>query len=269
MSIAMTLARDLKHSATVAMTYTDDLMLSGIAQESTVFIVDDGAGGFAESARVLEHAGFAVRILTRPALVVEQSSTCRSACVLANLHARGFDALELPRSFARLGCTAPVVFLTDRTDVRGTVQAMKAGALDVLVEPIDSRELLGAIRAAMVQDSVARRARALHDERRQRVALLTPREHEVCGWVSAGLMNKQIAARLGIAEKTVKLHRGQAMRKLGVASVPELVRMVDALHPEHTGIRPSSSRRPESRRPVDPPAYPMAAARSKDVFVET
>ena len=124
-------------------------------------------------------------------------------------------------------------------DIRGSVLAMKSGAMDVLVKPINQDEFLGAIRAAMAQDLAARLARALCNERRQRFALLTPREHEVCGWVSAGLLNKQIAARLGIAEKTVKIHRGQAMRKLGVRSVPELVRIVDGLHPVQADTRVS------------------------------
>jgi len=209
-------------------------MRKGTAQESAVFIVDDGEGQFGEVAHILGGAGFAVHMLPSPSVVAEQSFNCHAACVLLDLHARAFDTLQL---LVKLGCATPVVFLTDRLDVRGSVMAIKSGAIDVLVKPIDQNELLSVIRAALAQDFAARLARALHSERRQRFALLTPREHEVCGWVSVGLRNKQIAARIGIAEKTVKVHRGQAMRKLGVRSVPELVRIVDGLRPRHADTR--------------------------------
>ena len=110
----------------------------------------------------------------------------------------------------------------------------------------------------MAQDLAARLARALRNEKSQRFELLTPREHEVCGWVSDGLLNKQIAARLGIAEKTVKHHRGQAMRKLGVRSVPELVRIVDGLRPVHADIRVSSQ--PPAQWPASISAVPSMRA---------
>ena len=193
-----------------------------------------------------------MQILSSPNVVAERSLNCHAACVLLDLHARRFDTLRLPEALVETGCTAPVVFLTDPMDVRGSVMAMKSGAMHVLGKPIDQDELLSAIRAAMAQDLAARLACALGNERRQRFALLTPREHEVCGWVSAGLLNKQIAARLGIAEKTVKIHRGQAMRKLGVRSVPELVRIVDGLRPRHADTR--------SLRPI--PDSIMASGRS-------
>ena len=214
-------------------------MRKGIAPESTVFIDDDGEAEFGEAAHILRAAGFVVHVLSSPGLAAERSWSCPSACVLVDLHGRGFDPLQLPGALVKAGCTAPVVFLTNLMDIRGTVLAMKAGAMDVLVKPINQEELLSAIRAAMAQDLAARLAGALRNEKSQRFALLTPREHEVCGWVSAGLLNKQIAARLGIAEKTVKIHRGQAMRKLGVRSVPELVRIVDGLHPAHADTRAS------------------------------
>lgn len=217
-------------------------MRKGIALESTVFIVDDrgGDGEFDEAVHTLRAASFVVQILSSPSLAVELSSRCRSACVVSDLHGRGFDPLQLPGALVKAGCTARVVFVADLMDTRVSVLAMKSGAMDVLVKPIDPAELLSAIRGAMAQDLAARLARAWGDERRQRFELLTPREHEVCGWVSDGLLNKQIAARLGIAEKTVKHHRGQAMRKLGVRSVPELVRIVDVLLPLRADTRVAS-----------------------------
>jgi FixJ family two-component response regulator len=214
-------------------------MRMGTGSESTVVIVDDGEEELGGAADTLEAAGFVVDMVSSPSLAAERSMSCRSACILLDLHGRSFDPLQLPAALVKAGCTAPVIFLAERTDIRGSVLAMKSGAMDVLVKPVNRDELLSAIRVAMAQDLAARLAHTLRNERSQRFAQLTPREHEICGWVSNGLLNKQIAARLGIAEKTVKVHRGQAMRKLGVRSVPELVRIVDGLHPVHADTRAS------------------------------
>ena len=207
----------------------------------------------ARSADILKVAGFAVSTLASPVFSADRLARCSSACVLLSLHARGFDALQVPRALVKLGFPAPVVFLTDRMDVRRSVMAMKAGAMDELVKPVDKNELLGVMRGALAQDHAARCARALHNEGRQRLALLTPREREVCEWVSAGLMNKQIASRMGIAEKTVKIHRGQAMRKLAVHSVPEFVRFLDALHHESADMLEPDQPLIQSRPPVGQP----------------
>jgi FixJ family two-component response regulator len=210
-------------------------MCEGTAQESAVFVLDEGEASFGEIVivRTLEDAGFAVHAFSLLSELAQRSAEVYSACVLANLHARGFDTLQLPRALAMLNCTAPVVCVADRIDVRGSVTAMKAGAMHVLPKPIDPTELLGVVRLALAQDRAARLTRALNSERLQRVALLTRREYEVCRGVSTGFLNKQIAARLGIAEKTVKIHRSQAMHKLRVGSVPELVRMMDGLPHGH------------------------------------
>ena len=214
-------------------------MRTGIAQESAVFIVDGGEGTFGDEARFLRVAGFVVQVVPSPRVAAEGSLRCDCACVLSDLQARDFDPLRLPKALVEFGCTAPVVFLTSCMDVRGSVTAMKSGAMDVLSKPINQDELLDVIRAGMARDLAARLTHTLHNQTRQRFALLTPREYEVCRWVSAGLKNKQIASRMGIAEKTVKIHRGQAMRKLELRSVPELVRILDGFSREHADSRGS------------------------------
>ena len=235
----------------------------GHAQEAAVFIIDDGEGSFGEVARILRVAGFAVYALRSPRFAVDRLARCSSACALLSLHAHGFDAVQVPRALVKLGFPTPVVFLTDRMDVRRSVMAMKAGATDVLLKPVGKDKLLDVMRGAMVQDQASRRVRALHNERHQRLALLTPREREVCDWVCAGLMNKQIDARMGIAEKTVKIHRGQAMRKLAVHCVPEFVRFLDGLHDQRSEVHVAGQPM-ESWPPLDQPERPVQSIQARE-----
>ena len=137
------------------------------------------------------------------------------------------DGLQAQEALTQAGYTMPVVFLTGHADVASSVTAMKAGAIDFLIKPVDHGALLAAIQHAVDRDVAARSERDKAGAVRERFALLTPREREVCDLVVSGLRNKQIADRLGTAEKTVKIHRGQVMQKLRVRSVVELVRMVD------------------------------------------
>jgi FixJ family two-component response regulator len=129
----------------------------------------------------------------------------------------------------------PIVFVTGHGDIPMTVEAMKKGAVDFLTKPFHDKELLQALRAAIEKD---RNARAEHTEVleiRRLIELLTPRENEILRYVVTGMLNKQIALKLGIAEKTVKVHRGRVMEKLGVDSVAELVRLA-----EKAGVKPTA-----------------------------
>jgi FixJ family two-component response regulator len=127
----------------------------------------------------------------------------------------------------------PIVFITGHGDIPMSVKAMKKGAVDFLTKPFDDEELLQALRAAIEKDRSARAEYAEVHEVRRRIELLTPREDEIFRYVVTGMLNKQIALELGIAEKTVKVHRGRVMEKLGVDSVAELVRLA-----EKAGIKP-------------------------------
>jgi FixJ family two-component response regulator len=131
----------------------------------------------------------------------------------------------------------PIIFITGHGNIPMSVQAMKKGAVDFLAKPFNDEQLLQAVRTAIGKD---REARALHAEVREirrRIELLTPRENEMLRYVITGMMNKQIALKLGIAEKTVKVHRGRIMEKLHVNSVAELVRLA-----EKAGIKPSENK---------------------------
>jgi FixJ family two-component response regulator len=135
------------------------------------------------------------------------------------------SGLELQDQLARAGHTQPIVFLSGHGSVPASVRAMKKGALDFLTKPVDEADLLAAIGQAIARHEEGRAARAAAAEGWELVARLTPRERTVMDLVVAGLLNKQIASELGISEATVKVHRGRVMRKLGVTSVADLVRL--------------------------------------------
>jgi FixJ family two-component response regulator len=148
-------------------------------------------------------------------------------CLLLDLRMPGVNGLELQERLAASGNTIPIVFLSGHAEFHAGVRALKAGAIDFLEKPFTDAELLAAVANALERDRTSRERRALRAEARARLARLTPRERQVCDLVATGLLNKQIAAELGAAEKTIKCHRGRVMEKLSVGSVAELVRLVD------------------------------------------
>jgi FixJ family two-component response regulator len=148
-------------------------------------------------------------------------------CLVVDLRMPAMTGLELQEALERAGHAIPIVFISGHANVPASVTAMKAGAIDFLTKPVDDRRLLEAVEQALVRDAAARADRAAVDAARARMARLTPRERQVCALVATGLLNKQIAAELGASEKTIKVHRGRVMEKLGVGSVAELVRLVD------------------------------------------
>jgi FixJ family two-component response regulator len=146
-----------------------------------------------------------------------------AGCLVLDVRMPGVSGLDLQSKLGRDGYCLPIIFLTAHGDVRTSVRAMKAGAADFLTKPFHEQELLDAIQHAIERD---REARKKHDERlrhRVRYESLSPRERQVLSMVVAGLLNKQIAAELSLAESTVKLHRAEVMQKMGAHSVAELV----------------------------------------------
>ncbi len=152
------------------------------------------------------------------------------SCLVLDVRLRGQSGLALQQTLLQTGQPPiPIIFMTGHGDIAMTVKAMKAGAMDFLAKPFRDQDMIDAVNAALERDAQRlARAQALHAARLCWDAL-TPREREVVQHVAAGLMNKQIAARMGIAEITVKMHRGQAMRKMNARSVAELVRRMEAL----------------------------------------
>lgn len=153
----------------------------------------------------------------------------RTGCVLLDLDLPRLSGLELQARLHDLDPDIPVVFLSGRGDISSSVRAMKAGASDFLTKPVDPAVLLQALREALLRRNEALTARQIHEHANERIALLTPRETEVLTAVSRGLLNKQIAMELGMAEKTVKVHRAHGLEKLRVHSVAELMRFAPIL----------------------------------------
>jgi FixJ family two-component response regulator len=203
-----------------------------------VFIVDDDSRVAKALGRVLRTEGLAVETSASASELLGQLEHNEPACVLLDLHLPDLSGLELQERL-RFDPTLPVIFLTGHGTVAASVQAMKQGAVEFLLKPIDMNLLVDAVRRAL-----ARSANALNLQR-QRAGLwdlfsrLTSREREVAHLVARGLLNKQIGEQLGISSRTVKIHRGRVMHKLNIRSVPELIRLLDLIG----GDQPSEVRR--------------------------
>jgi FixJ family two-component response regulator len=188
----------------------------------TVHLVDDDESCLRASTRVLSAAGFIVRAFTSGQEFLATAGPDSRGCVVADLEMPGLDGLALQATMGRAGLLMPIVFLSGRGDIPRTVRAIQEGAVDFVEKTAPQHKLLEAVRRALARDVSESDRRLKAANMRERLASLTPREHEVLGEVVAGLLNKQIAAKLGISERTVKMHRTAITRKLGVHSTARL-----------------------------------------------
>ena len=193
-----------------------------MASATTVHLVDDDPSFLTALSRFIRAAGFPVAVYTSAAELLASISPATRGCVVADLDMPGLSGLELQTLLPERGIAMPVVFLTGRGDISSSVRAMRSGAVDFLEKLAPSDQLLAAVTSALERDAEAQHARTTLVERRRRFDALTAREREVLLLVVRGKMNKQIAAALGIHERTVKLHRTAITSKLGVHSVAQL-----------------------------------------------
>jgi FixJ family two-component response regulator len=194
--------------------------------ELRVFAVDDDPIVLRALERMLRSNNIAVEAFTSPAAFLERPPYDGVACLLLDLQMPGLTGLDVQGAIRGKGMSIPIVFLSARSDVPMTARAMREGAIDFLVKPVDEEQLLDAIERARVHATALRQEQQLKRDAEERLARLTRRERQVCDLVAAGLLNKQIAHELGMSEKTVKVHRGRLTRKLGVDSVAALVRLL-------------------------------------------
>ncbi len=197
--------------------------------ESTVFVVDDDPSVLRSLERLLRSVGYQVEAHASPRAFLERAPAEGPGCVVVDLRMPELGGLDLQEALAQRGFRLPLIFLTGHGDVPSSVRAMKGGAIDFLLKPCDDTDLLAAVERALAREAATRAERAEVEASRALFEALTPREREVCLLVARGLLNKQIAAELGTAEKTVKVHRGRVMEKLGVETVADLVRLVDRI----------------------------------------
>jgi FixJ family two-component response regulator len=213
---------------------------------STVHVVEDEPAVLRSLMRVLSNAGLKVRGYGSPYELLSQIDGSSAGCIVLDLCLPGMTGLDLQERLAREGCLQPVVFVTGTADVSASVRALRAGALDFLVKPVEAQALLNSVNEALQRSAIELRKRINRSMAQQRVTTLTPRERQVFDGVVSGLLNKQIAAQFGVSEKTIKVHRGRVMHKMGVHSVAQLVRMADQARAEED----SDAGWPEWRAPM-------------------
>jgi FixJ family two-component response regulator len=197
--------------------------------EPIVFVVDDDASLREALKSLLRSVGLRVEVFGSAADFLKNKLPDAAACLVLDVRLPGVSGLDFQAELAKADIHIPIIFITGHGDIPMTVRAMKAGAVEFLTKPFRDQDLLDAVQIALERDRARRALDKTNHEVRAHFQALTPREQEVIGFVTAGLMNKQIAAELGVSEITVKVHRGNVMKKMGARSLADLVRMADAL----------------------------------------
>ena len=205
-----------------------------INMRPTVFVVDDDPSVLKSLVRLLRSLGFDVETFASAELFLARKHYDGIGCIVLDVRMPGLSGMDLQDQLSQADYSMPIIFITGHGNIPMSVQAMKKGAVDFLTKPFDDEELLQAVKKAIEKDSKAKAERAEVHEALRRIEQLTPREHEILRYVITGMLNKQIALKLDIAEKTVKIHRGRIMEKLCVNSVADLVRLADK-----AGIEPA------------------------------
>jgi FixJ family two-component response regulator len=192
-----------------------------------VFVIDDDPSMRAALEDLITSVRLDVRLFASPQEFLHSNPQDVLGCLVLDVRLPGMSGLTFHKELAKAGIALPVIFITGHGDIPMSVRAMKAGAVEFLTKPFHEQDLLDAIYAGIEHDRARRRATLIAVELRERYAALTERERQIMALVVIGRANKQIAAELNLSEMTVKVHRGQVMRKMKAASLPDLVRMAD------------------------------------------
>ena len=205
------------------------------AEDPIVFVIDDDASVREALSSLFRSVGLRVAVFGSAHEFLQSTLPDVPSCLILDIRLPRVSGLDFQAELAKADIHIPVIFMTGHGDIPMTVRAMKAGAVDFLTKPFRDQDMLDAVTAAIERDRNSRDEAKVLSNLHELFATLTPRERQVMALVTTGLMNKQIAAEIGLAEITVKIHRGHIMRKMGAKSLPDLVRMAELL-----GLGPAS-----------------------------
>jgi FixJ family two-component response regulator len=194
-----------------------------------VFVIDDDVSVRQALTNLLQSVDLEVEAFSAAAGFLQYRLPDKAACLVLDIRMPGVSGLDFQAELIKADIRIPIIFLTAHGDIPMSVRAMKAGAVEFLTKPFREQDLLDAVQVALERDRTRRAQDKSVQEVRAHFEALTPREQEVIGFLTAGLLNKQIAAQLGVSEVTVKVHRGNVMKKMGARSLADLLRMADVL----------------------------------------
>jgi FixJ family two-component response regulator len=199
-------------------------------ENAVVLVVDDDPSTRASLSDLFQSIGMRVQAFASVPELLAKTLPDATSCLILDVRLPGLSGLDFQERLARADIHIPIIFITGHGDIPMTVRAMKGGAMDFLTKPFRSQDILDAVFAALERDRARRQSQTEIEELRARYDFLTPREREVMGLVTTGLMNKQVAAKIGLSEITVKVHRGRAMKKMKARSLADFIRMAEALN---------------------------------------
>jgi FixJ family two-component response regulator len=204
-------------------------MSASAEQQPIVFVIDDDVSIREALSRLFRSVGLQVKIFASASEFLKIVRPEAPSCLVLDVRLPGLSGLDFQAELAKANVDIPIVFMTGHGDIPMTVRAMKAGAVEFLPKPFRDQDMLDAVQLGLERDRGRRQNASDISNLKASFSALTPREQEVMSYVTAGLMNKQIAGEMKVSEITVKVHRGNVMRKMGAKSLADLVRMADAL----------------------------------------